>query len=119
MKLNSILVALFFATIVGAARAADAPKLADLPKGADGAYILFNGKDLSGWEGNPDLWSVVDGTIQGKTSKEHPANPNTFLIFKAGTVKDFELHAKFILQNHNSGIQYRSKIGRASCRERV
>ena len=26
---------------------------------------IFNGKDLTGWEGNKDLWSVKDGTITG------------------------------------------------------
>src|SRR5207244_672191 len=83
---------------------------ADLSKTPDGAYILFNGKDLSGWEGNPDLWSIVDGAIQGKTTKEKPTIGNTFLIFKVSTVKDFELHAMFKLENHNSGIHYRSKI---------
>lgn len=78
--------------------------------------ILFNGKDLTGWEGNPELWSVKDGVIHGET-KEDPENPkksslkhNTFLVWK-GTVGDFELHAKFRILSEwgNSGIQYRSK----------
>ena len=30
-----------------------------------GFKSLFNGKDLSGWEGNPKFWSVKDGTITG------------------------------------------------------
>ncbi len=33
---------------------------------------LFNGKDLTGWEGNKDLWSVQDGAIDGQTTKEKP-----------------------------------------------
>ena len=28
---------------------------------------IFNGTDLTGWEGNKDLWSVQDGTITGIT----------------------------------------------------
>ena len=28
---------------------------------------LFNGKDLTGWEGKPELWSVKDGCITGQT----------------------------------------------------
>ena len=32
-----------------------------------GEKSLFNGKDLTGWEGNPKLWSVEDGAITGKT----------------------------------------------------
>ena len=34
----------------------------------DGFRALFNGKDLAGWDGNPELWSVEDGCITGKTS---------------------------------------------------
>lgn len=77
---------------------------------------LFNGKDLTGWEGNADLWSVKDGVIRGET-KPDAENPkksslkhNTFLVWK-GTVRDFELKAKFRITSDagNSGIQYRSK----------
>ncbi|HMJ64204.1 MAG TPA: family 16 glycoside hydrolase, partial [Candidatus Binatia bacterium] len=52
---------------------------------------LFNGKDLTGWNGNPNLWSVKDGTIQGQTTKENPTKGNTFLIYTNGDVSDFEL----------------------------
>lgn len=75
----------------------------------EGFKQIFNGKDLSGWDGDERFWSVKDGTIVGETTKETPAPHNTFLVYKGGTVKDFELHAKFKLRNHNSGIQYRSK----------
>lgn len=30
---------------------------------------LFNGKDLTVWDGNPELWSVQDGCITGKTTE--------------------------------------------------
>ena len=74
------------------------------PLRADEFKSLFNGKDLTGWEGDTTLWSVKDGAIIGKTEgKSH-----TFLIWK-GTAADFELHAKFRLHGGNSGIQYRSK----------
>ena len=76
---------------------------------------LFNGKDLTGWEGNPELWSVQDGTITGKTPAD-PANPgkstlkhNTFLVWRAGTVSDFELAFQYRIEKGNSGVQYRSK----------
>jgi len=77
---------------------------------------LFNGKDLNGWTGNPDLWSVKDGTIVGQTTVEHPAKGNTFLIWTNGNVADFELHFSYkIVPNNdkgfgNSGVQYRSKV---------
>jgi len=70
---------------------------------------LFNGKDLDGWDGDAQLWAVQDGIITGKTSADRPLKKNSFLIWKKGTVRDFELHASFKLANGNSGIQYRSK----------
>ncbi|MEX1049430.1 MAG: DUF1080 domain-containing protein [Akkermansiaceae bacterium] len=77
---------------------------------------LFNGKDLAGWEGNTDLWSVKDGAIVGRTTPEQPASTNTFLIWKGGEPADFELTLQFKMtpgdaKNYvNSGIQFRSKI---------
>ena len=83
---------------------------------ADGYVLLFDGQTLTGWEGRPELWSVQDNAICGKTTKESPAKENTFCICKAGEFADFELHAKFKLVPgdekgfSNSGIQYRSKV---------
>jgi len=77
---------------------------------------LFNGTDLTGWEGNPNLWSVEDGSIVGKTTAETPTAGNTFLIWKDGEVSDFELAFKFKMTPGNdrkfvnSGVQYRSKV---------
>jgi hypothetical protein len=69
---------------------------------------LFDGKSLAGWEGNTKFWSVKDGTITGQTTRENPTAGNTFLIWRGGEVKDFELHLKFKIVGGNSGIQYRS-----------
>jgi hypothetical protein len=76
---------------------------------------IFNGTDLTGWEGNKDLWSVQDGTITGITPPD-PADPkkgiikhNTFLVWKGGTVGDFELTFQYRIEKGNSGVQYRSK----------
>lgn len=70
---------------------------------------LFNGKDLSGWEGNPASWTVVDGCITGVTKADEPLPYNQFLIWRGGTVKNFELTAKIRQSGNNSGIQYRSR----------
>ena len=70
---------------------------------------IFNGKDLTGWDGDPRLWSVKDGVIRGQTTIANPARGNTFLIWRGGKLRDFELKIKFRIQNGNSGIQYRSK----------
>ena len=70
---------------------------------------LFNGKDLTGWEGNPESWSVIDGYIVGVTKADAPLPYNQFLIWRGGTVKNFELRAKVRQSGNNSGLQYRSK----------
>lgn len=76
-----------------------------------GEKKIFNGTDLTGWEGNPKLWSVQDGAITGKTGSEGDTKikHNTFLVWKAGTVGDFELTFKYRIEKGNSGVQYRSK----------
>jgi hypothetical protein len=81
-----------------------------------GFQRLFNGRDLSGWDGNPKLWSVKDGAITGQTTAENPARGNTFLIWTNGTPGDFEFRCSFKLVPGdakgfaNSGVQYRSRI---------
>ncbi len=76
----------------------------------EGFESLFNGRDLTGWDGNPELWSVVDGVITGRTTSPEDLKANQFLIWKGGTVKNFELRAKVkVTGKNNSGIQYRSK----------
>jgi hypothetical protein len=77
----------------------------------EAAKNLFNGKDLTGWKGNTELWSVEDGCITGRTTAEKPLKFNTFLIWDAGKVSNFELEFDYKIGSEgNSGIQYRSKV---------
>ncbi len=71
---------------------------------------LFNGKDLQGWDADPAVWSVEDGTIVGRTHAEKPLKNNEFLIWKGGPVGDFKLALQYRIQGGNSGVQYRSKV---------
>ncbi len=97
-----------WAALFNNALAADGPQLA--PDETAGMKSIFNGKDLTGWDGDPRLWSVKDGAIHGETTAENPAKGNTFLIWKDGVTKDFELRLSFrCTATNNSGIQYRSK----------
>ena len=81
-----------------------------VPVEPEGMKVLFNGKDLTGWDGDPRLWSVKEGVIHGETTDENATKGNTFLIWKEGTVKDFDLRLSFRCNaTNNSGIQYRSK----------
>src|SRR5262249_35837853 len=55
---------------------------------ADNAKDFFNGKDLSGWDGDKDVWSVENGEIVGKTATG--LKKNTFLKSQLA-VTDFRL----------------------------
>lgn len=68
--------------------------------------VLFNGQDLSGWEGEMDYWRVEDGMIVGEFEEiEH----NQFLRSTAA-VEDFRLivQVRLVDGRGNSGIQFRS-----------
>ena len=75
----------------------------------DGFKPLFDGKTLAGWDGNPELWSVEDGAMVGKTKGPEHLAYNEFLIWRGGVVRNFELRAKVKCSASNSGIQYRSQ----------
>jgi hypothetical protein len=115
MNLRPLLLCLTLASAALLVRA-DEPKT-DLPApDADGFISLFNGKDLTGWDGLEGFWSVKDGAISGEESKEHAA-PQTDLNLAASVANpekfsNFELHFswKFTTPDGNSGVQFRSKI---------
>ena len=71
---------------------------------------LFNGYDLTGWEGDSSLWRVENGRIVGETTDDAPLPHNTFLVWRGGRVRDFELRLRVrVTGANNSGIQYRSQ----------
>lgn len=72
---------------------------------------LFNGKDLTGWSGDPLLWRVENETIVGETNdSDKKAAANTFLILQGMEPGDFILEYKARVTGNNSGVQYRSRI---------
>jgi hypothetical protein len=72
---------------------------------------LFNGNNLTGWEGNPQYWSVQNGLITGQTTEESPLPFNQFLTWQGESLNNFELRMKVRVEgNNNSGIQYRSRL---------
>jgi hypothetical protein len=73
---------------------------------AENASLLFNGRDLAGWTGDSQLWSVEDGEIIGRSpGLKH----NTFLVSDLA-VANFRLSLEVKLANDvgNSGVQFRS-----------
>lgn len=79
-----------------------------IKSGATTFEALFDGKSLSGWEGDPRFWSASEGVLTGST---HPdgIGKNTFLV-ASGRFEDFILRLQFRLTNHASGVQIRSQI---------
>jgi hypothetical protein len=97
------------AFVMGADKPAETPAPAPQADAA-GFVSIFDGKSLDGWKGLEGFWSVEDGAITGKESKEHPA-PQTDLIYDK-PLANFELHYKykFATPKGNSGVQFRSKV---------
>jgi putative heme-binding domain-containing protein len=83
------------------------PRQTPLLATADNLSGFFNGKDLTGWDGNPDLWRVENGEIVG-TSKG--LSRNEFLVNQI-LLGDFRLvvSVKLVPNAGNSGIQFRSE----------
>jgi hypothetical protein len=73
-----------------------------------GFEAIFDGKTLKGWDGDTQFWRVENETIIGESTAEQPVKQNTFLIYRGGQPKDFELKLEYRLNSTNSGVQYRS-----------
>ena len=71
---------------------------------------LFNGKDLTGWVGNMEIWRVKDGVISGGSMAGNPRNE--FLTLKK-TYHNFVLKLEYKLIGSegfvNSGVQFHSQ----------
>jgi hypothetical protein len=86
------------------------------PDDDTGFVRIFDGKTLTDWDGDTNFWRVENGEIVGESTPANPVKQNSFLIWRGGVAKDFELKVEFRLNGANSGIQYRStevpKIGK-------
>jgi putative membrane-bound dehydrogenase-like protein len=84
------------------------PGQAPLPATAETAALFFNGKDLTGWEGDMSLWKVENGEIVGRTATG--LKHNEFLKSQLA-MEDFRLvfKVKLVPNKENSGVQFRSE----------
>ena len=73
-----------------------------------GFVSIFDGETLENWDGNPNFWRVEEGSITGQTTADNPTNGNTFIVWRGGLLRDFELKLQYRIVGGNSGIQYRS-----------
>lgn len=80
----------------------------------EGFRLIFDGQSLAGWETpDPSYWTVEDGAITGRITKEHPCTLNQYLVWKGGELADFELKLKSRLNGDggiNNGFQFRSRL---------
>lgn len=68
---------------------------------------LFNGKDLSGWQGDFQYWRAEDGMIVG----EFTELPHNQFLWHEKIVEDFRLvlQVRVVSGQGNSGVQFRSE----------
>ncbi len=91
----------------GPAQQQEAPATNDEDKGF---VPIFDGRTLAGWEGDTALWRVEEGKLVGEITPDKSLKANSFIIWRGGTTRDFELKAEVrITETGNSGINYRSE----------
>jgi len=73
-----------------------------------GFESIFDGSSMKNWDGDPAFWKVANGALTGQSTTQNPVKQNTFLIWRGGAPKDFELKVEYRLSATNSGIQIRS-----------
>jgi hypothetical protein len=103
------------ATVLSAQDVPYVPKQSDRPEALagdePGFQPIFDGKTLAGWEGNPMYWRVENGALVGEIVPSTVIKSNTFIVWRGGTVADFELKLDYrITEGGNSGINYRSAV---------
>ncbi len=89
------------------------PKQSDRPSPVEGDepgfQPIFDGRTLTGWEGDPKYWRVENGALVGEITPDTVVKSNTFIIWRGGRPQDFELKLDYrITGAGNSGINYRS-----------
>ncbi|MCA9260725.1 MAG: DUF1080 domain-containing protein [Planctomycetales bacterium] len=74
-----------------------------------GFETIFDGRTLEGWDGEERYWRVEEGCLVGEVTPETILKRNRFIIWRGGTVRDFELKLEYrISARGNSGVNYRS-----------
>src|SRR5205085_1293773 len=106
--LKSPLVALCFAAAAVGAENRPSP-------GQEASFqSIFDGESLKNWE-TPDMtyWTIEDGAITGRITREHPCTVNQYLVWKGGEMADSELRLQSRVNGEgaiNSGFQFRSRL---------
>lgn len=103
----AVLVVLLPACLAAQSASPASPPPAPNPEA--GFVSIFNGTSLDGWDGDPKYWRVEDGCLVGEITPETIVKRNTFIIWRGGEPRDFELKLQYRVSDRgNSGINYRS-----------
>jgi len=92
--------ALVLVVFVGSAQADDPEQ---------GFVSMFNGKDLTGWEGKPGGWWVEDGASHVAKHDRESLRQASLPVWQGGEPADFILRFSYKLVGGNSGVQIRSQ----------
>jgi len=100
---------LFLLGLIACAAGAQPVMPVAAPNDETGFVPIFDGKTLTGWDGDPVYWKVENGAILGTITPETLVKRNTFLIWRGGEPADFELKIEYrVSALGNSGVNYRS-----------
>jgi len=90
-----------------------APPETQLPAPESAFSPIFNGADLTGWEGDASVWSVQEGAITGRLDRV--PRGDRCLVWKGDEVDDFELRFDFWqpgdekIVNGQNGVRFRAR----------
>lgn len=82
---------------------------AEEPAAEQGFVSMFNGCDLTGWEGKPGGWWVEDGAITSESTPDNPCIKHHYLFWRGGQPANFVMRFKYKIVGGNSGLQFRSR----------
>lgn len=101
-KTTTILLLVFLCTVL--------PGFSQKKHAKKGGFVsIFDGKTLTGWDGDPTYWRVENGALVGEITPATLLKTNSFIIWRGGEPADFEFKGEFtITADGNSGINYRS-----------
>ena len=73
---------------------------------------IWDGATFTNWEGERDVWSIVDGTLHADTTKT-PGQHHLHYTGPDAVMRDFTLkvEVKLSAAGANGGVQYRSRLG--------
>lgn len=73
--------------------------------------LIFDGKTLEGWDGDPVYWRVENGALVGEVTPNTILQRNSWIVWRGGEVEDFELKLEYRVSEHgNSGVGYRCSM---------